>query len=95
MTKIDQIIELYNSLSFDDQILLKAELNKDNSGQQRPAYNNLPIMTKCPYCQSKLIIKHGTRDGVQRYKCKSCYKVFISATGTSHYYLHKKDKFER
>jgi len=95
MTKIDQIIQLYNSLSMDDQRLVKAELNKGNSGQQQPAYNNLPIMTKCPYCQSKLIIKHGARDGVQRYKCKSCYKVFISATGTSHYHLQKKDKFEQ
>ena len=95
MTKIEQIIELINSLSFDDQKLLMAELNKDDSGQQNTANNNnLPIMTNCPYCQSKLIIKHGVRDDVQRYKCKSCHKVFTSTTGTSYYNLQKKDKFE-
>ena len=73
MTKIEQIIELFNSLSFDDQRLLMAELNKDDSDQQNIANNMLPIMTNCPYCQSKLIIKHGARDGVQRYKCISCH----------------------
>lgn len=94
MTKIDQIMELFNSLSFDDKRLLKAELNKDDSSQRHTTGNNSPIMNNCPYCQSKLIIKHGTRDGVQRYKCKSCHKVFVPATGTSHYHLQKKDKFE-
>ncbi|MGC9332102.1 MAG: IS1595 family transposase [Bacteroidales bacterium] len=93
MTKIEQIIELFNSLSFDEQRLLMAEFNKDDTDQQHTANNNFPTMTNCPYCQSKLIIKHGVRDGVQRYKCKSCHKVFTSATGTSYYYLHKKDKF--
>ena len=94
MTKIEQIIELFNSLSFDDQRLLMAELIKDDSDQQNIAKNMVPIMTNCPYCQSKLIIKHGARDGIQRYKCKSCHKVFTSATGTSYYHLQKKDKFE-
>lgn len=94
MTKVEQIIEIFNSLNHDDQRLLMIELNKDGAVQQKTSEANLVIMTTCSYCQSKLIIKHGSRDGVQRYKCKSCHKVFTSSTGTSHYHLHKKDKFD-
>ena len=94
MTKIEQIIEIFNSLNRDDQRLLMIELNKDGSVRQNTGDTNLVIMTTCSYCQSKLIIKHGSRDGFQRYKCKSCHKVFTSSTGTSHYHLHKKEKFE-
>lgn len=94
MTTIEQILYLFNSLGVDDQKLLMAALNRDNSSQQDSANNDLPVMSHCPYCQSKLIIKHGARDSFQRYKCKSCHKAFTSTTGTSYYHLQKKDKFE-
>ncbi|MEI8226563.1 MAG: IS1595 family transposase [Bacteroidota bacterium] len=96
MTTIEQIMDLFNSLSVDDQKLLKTELNREDLCQKTTAINELPatIMSSCPYCQSKLLIKHGARQGIQRYKCKSCRKSFTSATGTSHFHLQKKDKFE-
>lgn len=31
---------------------------------------------KCPNCNGNHIIKHGKRNNIQRYKCKSCSKVF-------------------
>ena len=31
---------------------------------------------KCPYCDSKRIVRRGTRTGKQRYRCKDCHKWF-------------------
>lgn len=38
------------------------------------------IMTKCPYCESKNIIKYGMYKNIQRYKCKDsmCGKTFTN-----------------
>jgi transposase-like protein len=31
---------------------------------------------KCKKCNKKNIVKNGTQEGIQRYKCKSCCAVF-------------------
>ena len=36
----------------------------------------------CPHCKSKIFIKWGKRNDMQRYKCKVCKKTFNSLTKT-------------
>jgi len=45
----------------------------------------------CPYCGLHRIHKHGTRSGLQRYKCAACSKTFNALTGTPLAKLHKKE----
>jgi transposase-like protein len=37
----------------------------------------------CPECRSNKIVKNGYRNGVQRFKCKSCYYQFQSKRQTT------------
>ncbi len=39
----------------------------------------------CPHCEKEAsgVVRYGFKDGVQRYKCKSCGKTFVSTTNTS------------
>ena len=92
MTKIEQIKELFRTLSFEEQKLLFEELSPSDSIKQ-PINNNLKTITNCLYCQSNLIIKFGTRKDIQKFKCKTCHKIFTTNTGTSYYHLKKRDKF--
>lgn len=44
----------------------------------------------CPHCGSKSIVRWGTRNDMQRYRCKQCKRTFNSLTGTPLAYLHRK-----
>ena len=40
---------------------------------------------ECPHCHNRepeMIVKFGVRQGIQRYRCKACSKMFSSTTGT-------------
>jgi len=45
----------------------------------------------CPHCFEKSIVKHGIRNGLQRYQCKSCRRTFNSLTKTPLAHLRKKE----
>ena len=36
----------------------------------------------CPACSGKSIYRHGTANGLQRYRCRSCGRTFNGLTGT-------------
>src|SRR4030065_259540 len=36
----------------------------------------------CPHCSAERVVKNGSADGLQRYKCRSCRKTFNALTGT-------------
>ena len=36
----------------------------------------------CPRCQSKALYRHGSKSGLQRFRCRSCGRTFNSPTGT-------------
>lgn len=46
-----------------------------------------PEMPDCPHCAAKAslgyVVKHGKRNGVQRYWCKACGKHFFPSTNTT------------
>lgn len=37
---------------------------------------------QCPRCESLQVYRHGTVDGLQRYRCRSCRRTFNALTGT-------------
>jgi ribosomal protein L37AE/L43A len=36
----------------------------------------------CPRCQGKQLYRHGTKSGLQRFRCRACGRTFNSLTGT-------------
>ena len=47
----------------------------------------------CPHCTVGRIIKHGTANGLQRYRCRGCGKTFCALTGTPLAGLHQRGKW--
>jgi ribosomal protein L37AE/L43A len=45
----------------------------------------------CPRCQGKQLYRHGTRSGLQRFRCRACGRTFNSLTGTPLARLRHKD----
>lgn len=88
---LDDIIKSIDSLS-DEQLqklLAVAEAKKSGSKTDASGLVRNPDtgnVVACPHCGSASIIKTGTRNGRQRYRCKDCEKVFTGTTGTLHYY---------
>jgi len=92
MCTSSEIIRLFKSLSTEDKSSILQELSQPSMMETIRIEDALVVC--CPHCQSKLFVKNGKREGVQKYKCKGCCKVFSSTTGTSLYRLQKPDKFE-
>jgi transposase-like protein len=47
----------------------------------------------CPHCASRQVVKNGSADGLQRFKCRGCAKTFNALTGTPLARLHLRDKW--
>lgn len=74
---------------------LKAELAAMES---RPAATTVveerfAQVLACPHCASERVIKHGTANGLQRYRCRGCGKTFCALTGTPLAGLHMRGKW--
>jgi len=48
---------------------------------------------RCPHCAGERIVRNGTADGLQRYKCRGCGKTFNALTGTPLARLRHKGKW--
>ena len=92
MQSIDQIKDLFKTLNYSEQVALLKELA--NSVQKQTEKHEEVGTCKCPSCQSQKIIKNGSINGRQKYKCKGCNKSFSSSTGTSLHGIKKKGKYE-
>lgn len=88
----DKILELFTELSARDREFVLQKLNKIGKTQSKSSEDSPPLY--CPHCESNLIVKNGKRGKLQKYKCKTCCKVFTSRTGTSLHKIQKPDKFE-
>lgn len=51
------------------------------------------VHRKCPHCDAERIVKNGTADGWQRFKCRACAKTFNALTGTPLAHLHPRGKW--
>jgi transposase-like protein len=47
----------------------------------------------CPRCQSKALYRHGSKSGLQRFRCRHCGRTFNSLTGTPLARLRHKSKW--
>ena len=93
LSKQEQILTLFAELSHQEKMTLLDDLVLKTS----PPKNTIKNIdsSACPHCKSQLRIKHGKRGQLQKYKCKSCCKIYTARTGTVSHNLHKVDKFEK
>ena len=47
----------------------------------------------CPRCEGKQLYRHGTKNGLQRFRCRACGRTFNSLSGTPLARLRHKDKW--
>jgi transposase-like protein len=47
----------------------------------------------CPRCQGKQLYRYGTKNGLQRFRCRACGRTFNILTGTPLARLRHKDKW--
>jgi transposase-like protein len=47
----------------------------------------------CPRCQGQHLYRHGTKSGLQRFRCRACGRTFNSLTGTPLARLRHKEKW--
>jgi transposase-like protein len=55
--------------------------------------NAVALRLCCPRCQGKQLYRHGTKSGLQRFRCRACGRTFNSLTGTPLARLRHKDKW--
>ncbi len=78
---------------------LRAELRAELAAlESRPAAatvieGRVGDMPACPHCATGRVIKHGTANGLQRYRCRGCGKTFCALTVTPLAGLHQRGKW--
>jgi transposase-like protein len=53
----------------------------------------VPERPDCPHCASRQVVRNGSADGLQRYKCRACSRTFNALTGTPLAGLHMRGKW--
>lgn len=48
---------------------------------------------RCPHCNSTAVVKNGSANALQRFKCRQCARSFNALTGTPLARLHLRDKW--
>jgi len=102
MDTIADLILKINRLSKEEQVKVYNHLNglldEPSTGEhsiykvRKDLHESQPIC--CPHCGNDQWIRFGNYRGMQRYRCKSCNKVFTALTGTSAHWIHSKKKWE-
>ena len=83
-SELDEVITTIELSKF------KSDLIKLRKEVQQTRYSNGHF--ECPVCHGTHVVKNGTRNGVQRYLCRSCNKPFSNQTSTPTAYSKKKAK---
>jgi transposase-like protein len=92
MTTKEQILALFTNLTGPEKQELIEELSSKEVFET-VLVEDTPVIC-CPHCNSKLFVKNGTRGGLQKYRCKTCCKIFTSNTGTALHRIQNKEKYE-
>lgn len=66
--------------------------NAEGIPQKRETFKNINKDLKCPSCGSNKIRLAGTREGKQRFSCKTCGRIFTEGT---HIKRHSKKEIEQ
>ncbi len=90
-----RLMGMLNGLTRGQRKRLAAELS-----EREATYSSIdlvekdaPAQSKCPHCASRQVVKNGSADGLQRYKCHGCGKTFNALTGTPLARLHLRGKW--
>jgi transposase-like protein len=89
------LLKSLEKLTRSQRQLLVAELT---AGERRTASIEVIESTVadkpcCPHCAATQVVKNGSADGLQRYKCNACRKTFNALTGTPLARLRQKGKW--
>jgi len=89
MNSVGKILEIYYTLSIEEQSDLLIKLNNLSYGSEIIPMK--PI--KCSHCNNDNIVSNGSVNGRCRYLCKSCKRSFGDSSYTSFNGVKKIDKF--
>ena len=89
ISNVDELAMRFNLLHPDEREIF-ADMMKDWLRAQGFNLNDLITAKEddgiqCPHCRNidpKMIARYGVRQGIQRYRCKACSKMFSSTTGS-------------
>ena len=91
--KFNKIVEQVQELNHDQRVKLRNEI--EHCSELKRVCDLLESRIEknpyCPHCQSHHFIKHGFRNNLTRYRCKSCSRTFNALTGTPLAKLRKKE----
>ena len=87
------IIDAIPTLNHNERTLLSSKLSSLGNSERvcdliEKIQEDSPC---CPHCRSRTIDKHGIRNDLQRYRCRSCHRTFNSLTNTPLAHLRKKE----
>ena len=90
-----RLMGMLNGLTRGQRKLLAAELSEREAtcSSIDLVEKDAPAQSKCPHCASRQVVKNGSADGLQRYKCHGCGKTFNALTGTPLARLHLRGKW--
>ena len=90
-----RLMGMLNGLTRGQRKILAAELSEREArcSSIDLVEKDTPAQSKCPHCASRQVVKNGSADGLQRYKCHSCGKTFNALTGTPLARLHLRGKW--
>lgn len=102
MNTIEDLISRINLMPKEEQLRVFEHINgllnvSSSSGEhevykvRKGLHEGQPIT--CPHCRSEHWILYGKANGIQRYRCKDCSRIFTPLTGTSLHWIHSKDKW--
>jgi len=75
------------------QVLKHLEKQNDGEAVGTIIEKRLQIKPACPKCGDSKIVRWGSADGLQRYRCRACQATFNALTGTPLARLRHKDKW--
>ncbi len=92
-TFIRKFIEKIPTLEHDERVIIRSALEDIDD------YNKVCDIIEsiqdenphCPHCGKTRVHRHGTKSGLQRYKCTGCQKTFNSLTNTPLARMRKKE----
>jgi transposase-like protein len=85
---------MVEKLTFAQRQTLKEELVAEDAATE--SVEVIEIQAKpvcCPHCGGGNLVRNGSADGMQRYKCRSCRRTFNALTGTPLARLRQKAKW--
>lgn len=90
MATISKILELYYTLTLNEQSDLLIILNNQSYG------SDIPILKpdNCPHCNGSNIVSNGSSKGRSRYRCKACKRSFGELSDTNFSNIKKLEKFK-